>query len=48
VADFPFDANYATNMRQLTITLDWATKGIQRQRSITTLLSRDGLQPYLF
>ncbi len=48
VADFPFAANYATNMRQLTITLDWATKGIQRQRSITTLLSRDGLQPYLF
>jgi len=40
--------NYATNMRQLTITLDWATKGIHRQRSITTLLSRDGLQPYLY
>ena len=48
VSSFPFTANYATNMRQLTITLDWATKGVPRQRSITTLLSRDGLQPYLY
>jgi len=50
VASLPFTPvpNYNTNMRQLTVTLDWETKGIARSRSITTLLGRDGLQNYVY
>jgi type II secretory pathway pseudopilin PulG len=48
VSSFPFNANYATNMRQLTVKLDWQTRGISRTRSITTLLGRDGLQNYVY
>jgi type II secretory pathway pseudopilin PulG len=48
VSSFPFNANYATNMRQLTVKLDWQTRGIARTRSITTLLGRDGLQNYVY
>lgn len=50
VASLPFDPapNYSTNMRQLTVTLNWETKGIARTRSLTTLLGRDGLQNYVY
>ena len=49
VAAFPDSTvNYATNMRQLTVSLDWQTRGIARSRSITTLLGRDGLQNYVY
>ena len=48
VGSVPFNANYAANMRQLTVTVDWTTRGIARQRSITTLLGKDGLQNYVY
>jgi hypothetical protein len=43
-----FSANYATNMRQMTLTLNWTTKGIPRTRTLTTLVSKDGLQNYVY
>jgi type II secretory pathway pseudopilin PulG len=50
LASLPFSPtpNYSTNMRQMTITLNWETKGVPRTRSITTLLGRDGLQNYVY
>lgn len=48
VAPVPFAANYATNMRRLTVSINWNTRGIARQRSITTLLGKDGLQNYVY
>jgi type II secretory pathway pseudopilin PulG len=48
VASVPFAANYASNMRQLTVTLNWQTRGLPRTRSITTLLGKDGLQNYVY
>lgn len=44
----PFAANYASNMRQLTMTVNWTTKGIARTRKLVTLVSKDGLQNYVF
>jgi hypothetical protein len=35
-------------MRQLTLTLNWATKGLPRTRSVTTFISKDGLQNYVY
>lgn len=48
IATFPYATSYATNMRQLTLTLNWATKGISRTRSVTTFISKDGLQNYVY
>lgn len=43
-----FQASYATNMRLLTLNLKWTTKNIPRTRTITTLVSKDGLQNYVY
>lgn len=43
-----FEASYATNMRLLTLNLTWTTKNIPRTRTITTLVSKDGLQNYVY
>jgi type II secretory pathway pseudopilin PulG len=49
ITSVPFTASYATNMRQLTLTLTWQTsKDITRTRSTTTLVSKDGLQNYVY
>ena len=48
ITSVPFSANYATNMRQLTLTLRWNTKGVPRTRTLTTLVSKDGLQNYVY
>jgi prepilin-type N-terminal cleavage/methylation domain-containing protein len=48
IAPVSFAANYATNIRRLTLRLDWATKDVQRTRTLTTLVSRDGLQNYVY
>lgn len=48
IASAPFSASYATNIRQLTLTLNWSSKNIPRTRTITTLVSKDGLQNYVY
>lgn len=48
ISSVPFSANYATNMRQMTLTLKWSTKNILRTRSLTTLIAKDGLQNYVY
>ena len=40
--------SYATNMRQLTITLNWKTGTLGRTRSVTTYIARDGIQNYVY
>jgi type II secretory pathway pseudopilin PulG len=44
----PFTASYSTNMRQMNLTLRWATKGVPRVRTLTTFVSKDGLQNYVY
>jgi type II secretory pathway pseudopilin PulG len=39
---------YATNMRQVTITLNWQTRSINRTRRLVTYIARDGLQNYVY
>ncbi len=48
ISAVPFAANYASNMRQLTMTINWTTKGIARTRKLVTLVSKDGLQNYVY
>ena len=44
----PFSASYKDDVRRLTVTLRWTTKGVPRERSITTLVAKDGLQNYVY
>jgi type II secretory pathway pseudopilin PulG len=49
ITSVPFTASYSTNLRQLTLTLTWqSTKDILRTRTTTTLVSKDGLQNYVY
>lgn len=41
--------SYSTNMRQFTVTLTWAGNGgVTRTRSLSTYVSKDGLQNYVY
>jgi len=35
-------------MRQVTLTVNWKTRNINRTRSLVTYLSRDGMQNYVY
>ena len=48
ISAFPFSPGYASDMRQLTITLNWQTKGVNRTRSNITFISKDGVQNYVY
>ena len=44
----PIGTSYATNMRRLTVTLNWTTGDIPRTRSLTTYIAKDGIQNYVY
>lgn len=48
ISNVPFTTGYSTNMRQVTITLNWTTGQLPRTRTQTTFVARDGLQNYIF
>ena len=48
VAACPLSSSYAANLRQLTITLQWATRDIPHTRSLTTYIAKDGIQNYVY
>jgi len=48
IANCPLSSSYATNMRQITVTLAWTTRNIPRTRSLTTYIAKDGLQNYVY
>jgi type II secretory pathway pseudopilin PulG len=47
-ASVPFSTSYSTNMRQLTLTLNWTTRNISHTRSLTTYIAKDGVQNYVY
>jgi type II secretory pathway pseudopilin PulG len=49
VSNCPIGTSYATNMRQMTVSLQWSTMGkIDHSRSMSTYISRDGIQNYVY
>lgn len=49
VGSVPFSTSYSTNLRQLTVTLEWATRDkLRHTRTLSTLIARDGLQNYVY
>jgi type II secretory pathway pseudopilin PulG len=47
-ANVPFNTSYSTNMRQVTVTLTWATRNVPHTRSLTTYIAKDGIQNYVY
>jgi hypothetical protein len=39
---------YSDEMKQVTVSLNWTTSGINRSRSFTTFVARNGLQNYIY
>jgi uncharacterized protein (TIGR02598 family) len=44
----PLTTAYSADMRMVTVTLDWKTGEINRNRSFTTYIARNGLQNYIY
>jgi type II secretory pathway pseudopilin PulG len=48
IGKVPLETPYSTNMRQVTVTLQWTTGSLSRQRSMTTMVAKDGMQNYIY
>lgn len=48
IASVPMTTAYSDEMKQVTISLNWATGRINRNRSFTTFVARNGLQNYIY
>lgn len=48
VAAVPMTTLYSTNMRQVTVSLTWVSGSVTRQRSMTTMVAKDGMQNYIY
>src|SRR5258705_374016 len=41
-------SSYSNDMRQVKVTLKWKTRNLDRSRTFTTFVARDGLQNYVY
>lgn len=48
IAPTTLATTYGANMKMVTVTLNWSTRGLARTRSFTTYVSRSGLQSYVY
>jgi hypothetical protein len=48
VLNVPISESYAGNMRQIQITLTWQSEGLTHTRTMSTFVSRYGLQNYVY
>lgn len=48
IAPVPMATAYSDEMKQVTVSLNWTTSGINRSRSYTTFVARNGLQNYIY
>ena len=46
ISPAPLTESYSNTLRQVTVELSWDSAGVTRSRSITTLVSQNGLQTY--
>ena len=48
IANAAINASYSNDMRQVTINLAWKTGSVDRSRSYTTFIGRNGIQDYVY
>lgn len=44
----PIGTTYSSDMKLVTVTLTWWSAGVQRSRTMETLIARQGLQQYVY
>ena len=44
----PLETPYSQNMRQVTVTVEWKSGALAQQRSMTTMVAKDGMQNYIY
>jgi type II secretory pathway pseudopilin PulG len=48
ISDTALTAGYASDMKKITVTLNWKTGGLPRTRTLSTYVSRYGMQNYIY
>ena len=48
VVSAPMTESYSNSLRQVTVTVNWSSGGVRRQRQMTTLVAQYGLQNYIY
>jgi len=48
IADAPVTTSYSNDMKQVTVTLNWLTGKTPRTRSMSTYISKKGMQSYVW
>ena len=48
ITNAPVASAYATNMKQISVTLNWTNAGIARTRELSTFVSQNGIQNYVY
>jgi len=48
ITNCPISSSYSNSMRMVTISVNWQTGSIDRNRSYTTYVARNGLQVYIY
>lgn len=48
ITNCPITSSYTNNMRMVVISVNWQTGNINRNRSYTTYVARNGLQVYIY
>ena len=48
ITSFPYSTSYRDNMRKLTLTVQWQSGGIVRNRTNVTYIAKDGIQNYVY
>ena len=48
ITPFPYNTSYKDNMRQLTMTMQWQSGSIIRNRTNVTYIAKDGIQNYVY
>jgi type II secretory pathway pseudopilin PulG len=48
IEDAPMTASYKTDLKLITVTLNWTCANIPRTRTMQTLVARQGLQQYVY
>jgi type II secretory pathway pseudopilin PulG len=48
ITNCPISSSYSNELKMVTITINWKTGSIDRNRSYTTYVARDGLQTYIY
>lgn len=48
ITNAPINASYSNDMKQVIVTLTWKTGNVDRSRTYTTFIGRNGIQNYIY